>query len=150
MRAFGWICAASVALGVPAQVADNLGVLLRPNAMAVVLDSSSVDAPPSIGPYARIALRFTIGDGRETTAFVPLAPWPLGGPAPPAGTEISVRYDPRNPAARVSSSGAGEAALRILASLLGGWLMLSWSVRVGRGASGSATRTFWPPWPFGR
>jgi hypothetical protein len=151
MRAFGWICAASVVLGIPAQVADNLGVLLlRQPAMAVVLDSNSVAAPPSIGPYERIALRFTTGAGRQMTAFVPVASWPLGGPVPADGTEVAIRYDPRDPVARVTFRSAGGAALRILVNLVGGWLMLSWSVRVGRGASGSALRTFWPPWPFGR
>jgi hypothetical protein len=151
MRAFGWICAAGVVLGVPAHVADNLGVLLlRRPAMAVVLDGSSLAVPSSIGGFERVALRFTVHDGREVTAFVPVAPWPFGWPTAPAGTEVAIRYDPRDPATRVTFRSAGGAVLRLLADLLGGWLMLSWSVRVGRGAPGSAPRTFWPPWPFGR
>jgi hypothetical protein len=151
MRAFGWICAAGVVLGVSGQVADNLGVLVhRRPAVAVVLDGSALAVPSQIGGYERVVLRFTIDDGREVAAFVPAGRWPLDRPAPSAGTEIPIRYDPRDPAARVTFRGAGEAALRILGALLGGWLMLSWSVRVGRGASGSAPRTLWPPWPFGR
>jgi hypothetical protein len=101
-----------------------------------------------LGRAPGLALRFTTEDGREVTAAV--AALPFDTLSRSTGPQVSVRYDPRDPALRVTSRTAGPIWLNTLANLVFGWLVLGWSVRVGRGASPSAGKTHWPPWPIKR
>jgi len=143
LRAFGWLCVAGILLGVTAQLAHNLAVLIiwKP-AMARIVTVEDLSGAPGL------VLRFTTKDGREVTAA--LAALPFDTLSRSAGPQVSVRYDPRDPALRVTSRTAGLILMNTVANLVFWWLVLGWSVRVRQGASPNAWKTFWPPWPIKR
>ena len=160
IRGFAWLCAASIVFGAPVQIADDLSLLLtRKPAVARVLAPDdpggapaplvfSAPLPPWSRQIERVALRFTTDDGREVTAAV--AALPPSSYWLATGTEVPIRYDPRDPANGVVVRTTWMIWLRLVGTLLFGWLLLGWSVRVGRGASPYAHRTTWPPWSFAR
>jgi len=154
-RAFGWIGVWAIIIGAPVQVGGDLLVLLQhKSAVARVLapDEPGGMPDPSVLPLPwdsrieRLGLRFTTHDGREVTAAVAAHAIRPRNP----GTEVQVRYDPSNPAVGLSLQSTWSIWFNLITTPLMSWLLLSYSLRLARGASPYARRICWPPLPFGR
>ena len=148
-----------MAIGAPAEIAEELSLLLdRERATARVLAAEEPGGSPSDLPVhlpmlpanthmERVGLRFTTAQGQEVTFAAPRMPTPWRTFRP--GAELTVRYDPADPAAHPIIRSDWEIWITIVLVLLVAWIVLPGTVRVARGAPMS-WRTTWPPWPFRR
>ena len=158
-RWFAWASAAAIAIGAPAEIAEELGLLFSTErATARVLAAEepggSPDGLPMHPPMApanthmaRVGLRFTTARGQEVTFAAPRLPMPWRTFRP--GEELTVRYDPANPSARPVIRSDWEIWATIILAVLAVWVVLPGLIREARGAPRS-WRAAWPPWPFRR
>ena len=154
-----WAGAAAIAIGAPAEIAEELGLLFSTErATARVIAAEEPGGAPGDLPVQlpmapantrmeRGGLRFATVQGQEVTFAAPRVPMPWRTFRP--GEELTVRYDPANPAARPVIRSDWEIWATIILAVLAAWILLPGLIRVARGAPRSR-RTTWPPWPFRR